>query len=149
MTSVKFSNSPNCRPNKLFLHNKVDDVIAGTGGLLIVNGGLQPKYQKPITPPAIDPPAANQDPANPETEIKQPELPRSVFLEQPILVCNPLTRVFKFLPQHSPFGLKADTARMVLIQNPGDWRKQPVRKQQVAYRRDPLMSLKFGAFLES
>lgn len=111
-------------------------MIAGAGGLLIVNGGLQPKYQMPITPPA-DPPAASQDPANLEIEIKQPELPRSVLPEQPILVCNPLTRVFRFLPQHNPFGLKANTARMVLIQNPGDWRKQPLPKQQLAYRRDP------------
>jgi hypothetical protein len=124
-------------------------VIAGEVGLLIVNGGVQPKNQMPIIPPAIDPPATSQDPANLETEIKQPELPRSVLREEPLLVCNPLTRVFRFLPQHNPFGLKANTARMVLIQNPGDWRKQRVRKQQLAYRRDPLMSLKFGAFLDS
>lgn len=104
-------------------------MIAGAGGLLIVNGGLQPEYQMPITPPT-----ASQDPANPESEIKQPELPRSVFAERPLLVCNPLTRVFKFLPQHNPFGLKANTARMVLIRNPSDWRKQPVRKHQLTYR---------------
>jgi len=133
----------------LLFHNKADVVIAGEGGLLIVNGGVQPKNQMPIAPPAIDPPAASQNPANLETQIKQPELPRSVLPEEPLLVCNPLTRVFRFLPQHSPFGLKANTARMVFIQNPGDWRKQPVRKQQLAYRRDPLMSLKFGAFLDS
>jgi hypothetical protein len=84
-------------PQLNFLPNNVKDVIAGDGGLLCVNGGVQPRLTNPGTPPI---PYANNYNLN-------------LYPQQSILlVCNPLTQEIKFIPRHTNKTLDGKIAWM-------------------------------------
>lgn len=80
-----------------FLPAGVNDIIAGDGGLLCVNGGIQPRLGNPNTPPI--PHADNYN--------------YLLYPRQSILtVCNPLTKEVKYIPRHSNKTMDAKIAWM-------------------------------------
>nr|XP_024378127.1 uncharacterized protein LOC112283543 [Physcomitrium patens] len=100
--------NPNSRkwfglPKLDFLPLDVNDIIAGDGGLLCVNGGLQPRMPNPQTPPIPH----SQD----YNHVLYP--PQSI-----LLVCNPLTKKIKYIPLHSNKTLDAKIALMITMAPP-------------------------------
>lgn len=86
-----------------FLPTGVNDIIAGDGGLLCVNGGIQPRLHNPKTPPI--PYADNYN--------------YMLYPRQSILtVCNPLTKEVKYIPRHSNKTMDAKIAWMQALMPP-------------------------------
>jgi hypothetical protein len=97
-----------CKPDWLtipgidFLPGEVDNIIAGDGGLLCVNGGTQPRSKNIHTPPI---------PHAEDYNLHQ-------YPQQSILVvCNPLTQEFKFIPRHANKKLDRKVACMQILSN--------------------------------
>lgn len=85
-----------------FLPSGVDNIIAGDGGLLCVNGGTQPRSKNIHTPPI---------PHAEDYNLHQ-------YPQQSILVvCNPLTRELKFIPRHANKKLDRKVACMQILSN--------------------------------
>lgn len=88
-----------------FLPAGVNDIIAGDGGLLCVNGGIQPRLGNPKTPPI--PYADNYN--------------YVLYPRQSILtVCNPLTKEVKYIPRHSNKTMDAKIAWMQATMPPAE-----------------------------
>lgn len=85
-----------------FLPKDVVDIIAGDGGLLCVNGGIQPRKRNIHTPPI-----PHADDYN-----------HSLYPQQSILVvCNPLTKEIKFLPRHTNKKLEDKIACLEILRS--------------------------------
>lgn len=85
-----------------FLPAEVDNIIAGDGGLLCVNGGTQPRSRNIHTP---------QIPHAEDYNLHQ-------YPQQSILVvCNPLTHELKFIPRHANKKLDRKVACMQILSN--------------------------------
>jgi hypothetical protein len=90
-------------PKLDFLPLNINEIIAGEGGLLCVNGGLQPREINPHTPPI------------PHAE----DYNFALYPTQSILlVCNPLTKEFKYIPRHANKILDSKIAWMTTIVYP-------------------------------
>ena len=105
-----------------FLPNDVVDIITGGGGLLCVNGGIQPRKRNINTPPI------------PHAE----DYNHRLYPQQSILVmCNPLTEEIKFLPRHSNKKLddKIACLQVMKTNGPGNHgEKNPSSKTRLRYR---------------
>ena len=93
-------------PRLDFLPSHVNDIIAGDGGLLCVNGGEKSliKYS-----------CAHQSSCDSKCEERCCNGPLKYFNEQSmILVCNPLTKEVKYLPKQSTYCINNGlVARMI------------------------------------
>lgn len=86
-----------------FLPLEVNDIVAGDGGLLCINGGLQPRTTNPQTPPI------------PHSE----DYNYNLYPQQSILlVCNPLTKEIKYIPRHTNKTLDNKIAWMITMVHP-------------------------------
>ncbi|KAG0578006.1 hypothetical protein KC19_5G197700 [Ceratodon purpureus] len=104
-----------------FLPNDVMDIIAGGGGLLCVNGGIQPRKKNLHTPPI------------PHAE----DYNHRLYPQQSILVvCNPLTEEIKFLPRHTNKKLDDKIACLQVLKNngPGNHGENRSSKSRLRYR---------------
>lgn len=110
-------------PGISFLPNNVVDIIAGGGGLLCVNGGIQPRKKNLHTPPI------------PYAE----DYNHRLYPQQSILVvCNPLTKEIKFLPRHTNKKLDDKIACMEVLKSDGHCNhgenKSCLSKSRLRYR---------------
>jgi hypothetical protein len=104
-----------------FLPNDVVDIIAGGGGLLCVNGGIQPRKKNLHTPPI------------PHAE----DYNHRLYPQQSILVvCNPLTEEIKFLPRHTNKKLDDKIACLQVLKSngPGNHGENKSSKSRLRYR---------------
>lgn len=89
-------------PDMSFLPDDVNDIIAGDGGLLCVNGGVQPRSRNIHTPKI------------PHAE----DYNLNLYPQQSILVvCNPLTRELRFIPRHTNKKLEGKLACMQILKS--------------------------------
>lgn len=106
-------------PKLDFLPLDVNDIIAGDGGLLCINGGLQPRKINPQTPPI------------PYAE----DYNFALYPAQSILlVCNPLTKEVKYIPRHCNKTLNNKIAWMTTMVHPQKQKHNEPPQQKHRYR---------------
>ncbi|XP_073389083.1 uncharacterized protein [Physcomitrium patens] len=105
------------KPALDFLPSGVDNIIAGRGGLLVVNGSIRPRHPDLENKPIPSDPTVKSPPPPPAVgELVKPCSEH--FPEQSTLVvCNPLQRTYHILPRHSHFKMHNKVAKMVLVEN--------------------------------